>query len=98
MGRAYTGVYGASKAALIALAQSYAAENATTRVNVNLFNPGPTRTRMYASGWPGVDPDTLPPPDEVAQAIVPLCLPSCTESGKVYDYRAAKFLTFQAPV
>ncbi len=98
MGRAYTGVYGASKAALNALAQTYAAENATTNVRVNLFNPGPTRTRMYASGWPGVDPDTLPPPDEVAKAIVPLCLPSCTESGKVYDYRAGKFLAFQPPV
>ena len=98
MGRAYTGVYGASKAALNALAQSYAAENATTKVNVNLFNPGPTRTRMYASGWPGVDPDTLPPPEEVSKAIVPLCLASCTESGKVYDYRAGKFLAFQPPL
>ena len=97
MGRAYTGVYGASKAALNALAQSYAAENATTTVNINLFNPGPTRTRMYASGWPGVDPETLPPPEDVAKTIVPLCLPSCTESGKVYDYRAGKFLAFRAP-
>ncbi|MBS0532444.1 MAG: SDR family NAD(P)-dependent oxidoreductase [Proteobacteria bacterium] len=98
MGRAYTGVYGSSKAALNALAQTYAAENATTTVNVNLFNPGPTRTRMYASGWPGVDPETLTPPEDVAKAIVPLCLPSCTESGKVYDYRAGKFLAFQPPV
>ena len=97
MGRAYTGVYGASKAALNALAQSYAAENATTNVRVNLFNPGPTRTHMYASGWPGVDPETLPAPEDVAKTIVPLCLPSCTESGKVYDYRAGKLLTFQPP-
>ena len=98
MGRAYTGVYGSSKAALNVLAQTYAAENATTTVNVNLFNPGPTRTRMYASGWPGVDPETLTPAEDVAKAIVPLCLASCTESGKVYDYRAGKFLAFQPPV
>lgn len=97
MHRAYTGVYGSSKAALNALAQTYAAENATTTVNVNLFNPGPTRTRMYASGWPGVDPESLTPAEDVAKAIVPLCLASCTESGKVYDYRAGKFLAFQAP-
>ena len=94
LGRAYTGPYAASKAALNALVQVYAAETATTNVKVNAFNPGPTRTKMYASGWPGVDQNTLPPPEEVVKAIVPLCLPSCTESGKVYDYRAGKFLTF----
>ena len=37
---------------------------------------------------------TLPTPEEVAKAIVPLCLPSCTESGKLYDFRAGKFLEF----
>lgn len=96
-GRAYTGVYGASKAALNELARSYAAETATTNVRVNLFSPGPTRTRMHASGWPGIDPETLPPPEEVAQAMLPLCLPDCAESGKVYDYRAGKFLAFKTP-
>ncbi|HVZ53259.1 MAG TPA: SDR family NAD(P)-dependent oxidoreductase [Pseudolabrys sp.] len=97
LGRAYTGPYATSKAALNALVQVYAAETATTTVRVNAFNPGPTRTRMYASGWPGVDQSTLPPPEDVVKAILPLCLPSCTDSGKVYDYRAGKFLAFQAP-
>ncbi len=97
MGRAYTGVYGATKAALNALVQTYAAETATTNVRVNAFNPGPTRTRMYASGWPGVDPATLTPPEDIAKAVLPLCLPDCAESGKIYDYRAGKFLTFQPP-
>jgi NAD(P)-dependent dehydrogenase (short-subunit alcohol dehydrogenase family) len=97
LGRAYTGPYAASKAALNALVQAYAAETATTNVKVNAFNPGPTRTKMYASGWPGVDQNTLPPPEDVAKTIVPLCLPGCAESGKVYDYRAGKFLAFTAP-
>lgn len=97
MGRAYTGVYGATKAALNALAQSYAAEAATTNVRVNLFNPGPTRTRMYKSGWPGVDPETLPTPEDVAKTIVPLCVADCTESGKIYDYPSGKFLALRAP-
>jgi NAD(P)-dependent dehydrogenase (short-subunit alcohol dehydrogenase family) len=97
MARAYTGTYAATKSALNALVQSYAAETATTNVRVNAFNPGPTRTRMYASGWPGIDPETLPPPEDVSKAIVPLCLPACTESGKVYDFRAGKFLEFKAP-
>jgi NAD(P)-dependent dehydrogenase (short-subunit alcohol dehydrogenase family) len=97
LGRAYTGPYAASKAALNALVQVYAAETATTNVKVNAFNPGPTRTKMYASGWPGVDPETLPAPEEVVKALVPLCLPSFTESGKLYDYRPAKLLEFKAP-
>jgi NAD(P)-dependent dehydrogenase (short-subunit alcohol dehydrogenase family) len=97
LGRAYTGPYAASKAALNALVQVYAAETATTNVKVNAFNPGPTRTKMYASGWPGVDPETLPAPEEVVKALVPLCLPSFTESGKLYDYRPAKLLEFRAP-
>jgi NAD(P)-dependent dehydrogenase (short-subunit alcohol dehydrogenase family) len=97
MARAYTGAYAASKAALEQLTRVYAAECASSNVRVNLFGPGPTRTRMYAAGWPGVDPDTLPPPEQVAKAIVPLCLPDCTENGRLYDYRAGKFLDFRAP-
>ncbi len=97
MGRAYWGPYAASKAALDALVRSYAAECATTNVRTNLFSPGPTRTRMYASAFPGIDPLTMPTADEVARAIVPLCLPDCTENGKLYDFRAGKFLEFRAP-
>ncbi len=97
MARAYTGIYGATKAALNSLVQTYAAETAITAVKVNAFNPGPTRTKMYASGWPGVDPQTLPPPEDVAATIVPLCTADCIESGKVYDFRAGKFLEFRPP-
>jgi NAD(P)-dependent dehydrogenase (short-subunit alcohol dehydrogenase family) len=96
--RAYSGPYSVSKAALNALARTYAAETDSTAVRVNLFNPGPTRTRMRAQVMPGEDPMTLPTPEQVAQAIVPLCLPSCMETGKLYDYRAGKFLEFTQPV
>jgi len=96
-GRAYWGPYAASKAALDALVRAYATECATTNVRANLFAPGPTRTRMYASAFPGIDPMTLPTAEEVAKSIVPLCLPDCSESGKLYDFRAGKFLEFRAP-
>jgi NAD(P)-dependent dehydrogenase (short-subunit alcohol dehydrogenase family) len=96
-GRAYWGAYAASKAALDALVRSYAAECATTNVRANLFAPGPTCTRMYLGAFPGVDPKTLPTPDDVAKAMVPLCLPVCTENGRIYDFRAARFLDFHAP-
>jgi NAD(P)-dependent dehydrogenase (short-subunit alcohol dehydrogenase family) len=97
MGRAYWGPYAASKAALEVLVRTYAAESATTNVRANLFGPGPTRTRMYLGAFPGIDPMTLPTPEEVAFKIVPLCLPACTESGKLYDFRAGKFLEFRPP-
>jgi len=95
--RAYRGPYSLSKAALEVLARTYAAETASTPVRVNLFNPGPTRTRMRAAFMPGEDPATLPKPDEVAERIIELCLPGFQQTGKLYDYRAKKLLEFRAP-
>ena len=95
--RAYAGPYTVSKAALNALARTYAAETSSTPVRVNLFNPGPTRTRMRAAVMPGEDPMTLPTPDQVAEKILDLCLPGCAETGKLYDFYAKKFLDFAPP-
>jgi len=95
--RAYSGPYSVSKAALNVLTCTYAAETDATPVRVNLFNPGPTRTRMRAQVMPGEDPMTLPTPDEVAEKIVPLCLPNFSETGKLYDYRTGKLLQFIEP-
>jgi NAD(P)-dependent dehydrogenase (short-subunit alcohol dehydrogenase family) len=95
--RAYRGLYGASKTALESLARTYALETANTPIRVNLFNPGPTRTRMRAAVMPGEDPMTLPTPEAVADKIVPLCSPAFTESGKLFDFYADKLLSFRAP-
>ena len=84
--RAYWGPYTISKAALEALARTYAAETATTNVRVNLFNPGATRTRMRAAAMPGEDPATLKTTEWVAEQIVALCLPELVETGKLYDF------------
>ena len=95
--RAYRGPYSVSKAALDVLARTYAAETATTKVRVNLFNPGPTRTRMRASVMPGEDPATLPKPAQVAESILPLCLPDMTETGKLYDFPSRSLKSFREP-
>jgi len=95
--RAYAGPYSVSKAALNALARTYADETTSTAVRVNLFNPGPTRTRMRAQIMPFEDPATLPTPEQVAEKILDLCLPGFTETGKLYDYPAGKFLEFLEP-
>ena len=94
---AYWGPYAVSKAALEALARTYAAETATSNVRVNLFTPGPIRTRMRAQAMPGEDPMTLETPEKVAGKIVELCLPSVQESGKLYAYPKGRFLDFRPP-
>ena len=79
------------------LARTYAAETEGTKVRVNLFSPGPTRTRMHRGAYPGVDPETLPTPEEVADKIVPLCGPEFIETGKVYDPRSGRLKAFRRP-
>jgi NAD(P)-dependent dehydrogenase (short-subunit alcohol dehydrogenase family) len=95
--RAYRGPYAISKAALEVMARTYGNEIATTNIRINLFSPNPTRTKMRAAIMPGEDPMSLPTPEDVARAVVPLCLESCTENGKYYDFKVGKFLEFKAP-
>ncbi|MGI9481242.1 MAG: SDR family NAD(P)-dependent oxidoreductase [Hyphomicrobiales bacterium] len=85
--RAYWGVYSASKAALEALVNTYADETRTTALNVNLLNPGPTRTAMRARAMPGEDPDALPRPAEFAAAMLEVMLPDCEATGETFDYK-----------
>jgi NAD(P)-dependent dehydrogenase (short-subunit alcohol dehydrogenase family) len=90
--RAYRGPYAVTKAALNALALTYAAETLITNVRVNLLNPGPTRTRMRAAAMPGEDPMSVKPVEPVAEQIVAMCLPSFQETGKLYDCEKGRLL------
>ena len=94
---AYVSPYAASKAALETLARAWAQETANTKLRVNLFNPGPVRTRMRATLMPGEDPATLDTAEQVAELIVPMCTPDWTETGKFYDYPTRTLLDFRAP-
>lgn len=75
MPRAYWGPYGASKAAAAHLVLTWAAEVAFTNLRVNLFDPGPMRTRLRAAAFPGEGPESVPTPDAAAVALAALCLP-----------------------
>jgi len=86
-----------SLAALETLARVWAQETASTPLRVNLFNPGPIRTRMRAAVFPGEDPMTLDTPEQAAELILPMCLPTWNESGKFFDYPTRKLLRFQSP-
>jgi NAD(P)-dependent dehydrogenase (short-subunit alcohol dehydrogenase family) len=94
---AYRGPYAASKAALDTLVRCWANETASTPLRVNLFDPGPIRTRMRATVFPGEDPMTLDTPEQVAEFIVPMCLPSWGETGKLYDYASREVMSFGSP-
>jgi NAD(P)-dependent dehydrogenase (short-subunit alcohol dehydrogenase family) len=94
---AYWGPYTVSKSALEALARTYAAECASTAVRVNLFSPGPIRTRMRAQAMPGEDPMILETPEQAANKIVELCVPEMNENGRIYSYAKGRFLDFNSP-
>ncbi|WFU44701.1 SDR family NAD(P)-dependent oxidoreductase [Bradyrhizobium sp. CB82] len=94
---AYVGPYAASKAALETLARAWAQETASTKLRVNLFNPGPIRTRMRATLMPGEDPSTLDTPEQAAEFIVPMCAPGWAETGKFYDYKTRTLMSFRPP-
>ena len=96
--RAYWGPYAVSKAALDALARTYAAETVnTSNIRVMLIDPGPLRTWMRATAMPGEDPSTLRTPEDLAPKIVAICSPEWTETGKLYDFPSDRILSFKSP-
>jgi NAD(P)-dependent dehydrogenase (short-subunit alcohol dehydrogenase family) len=69
--RAFWGAYGSSKAALETLVLAYADETEHAgKIRVHVIDPGATRTRMRQLAFPGEEPGTVKPPEEVAAAIV----------------------------
>ena len=69
--RAYWGAYGASKAALENLVDSYSEEvKNLSQVRSAIVDPGRTRTQMRAKAYPGEDPATVKEPAVVAEAIL----------------------------
>ena len=82
-GRAYWAPYSVSKAALEALAKTYANEMQDSPIKVNLIDPGATATSMRAEAYPGEDQSTLKTPEEVAESFVALAMPDWTETGRV---------------
>lgn len=93
----YWGPYAISKAAMEALARTYAAETAGTGVTVMIANPGALRTRMRAQAFPGEDPNTLRTPEEFAKKCLALLKPDWTESARLYDFPSDSLKDFRAP-
>ena len=95
--RAFWGPYAASKAAVETLARVWAAETEKTALKINSVDPGATRTAMRAQAMPGENPDTIPHPSEVAEKLLPLCAPDCTETGKLFRVAENRFFDYRLP-
>jgi len=80
---AYWGTYGATKAGLHHLVQTWAAETRITKLRVNLADPGPVATKLRRGAFPGEDQSTLPRPADIAPAIADLCEPTETRHGEM---------------
>lgn len=71
--RAYWAAYGASKAAFDVLLDCYGQEvRNTSAIRVAILDPGATRTKMRAKAYPGESPESVKPPEVVADRIVTL--------------------------
>jgi NAD(P)-dependent dehydrogenase (short-subunit alcohol dehydrogenase family) len=84
--KAFWGPYSVSKAAVEALARTYAHETQNTPIRVVSVDPGATRTAMRAKAMPGEDPSTLPDPDEIASELVKLASPDFERTGVLYRF------------
>lgn len=95
--RPFWGPYSASKAAVEALARTWAGETQRTPLRITSVDPGATRTAMRAQAVPGEDPETLPHPSEIAKAILPLVGADVTETGKLFIVRENKLVDYRLP-
>lgn len=95
--RPFWGPYSASKAAVEALARTWAHETQRLPLRILSVDPGPTRTAMRAQAMPGEDPATVPHPSEVAAALMSLVGPEQTETGKLFIVREKKIVDYRLP-
>jgi NAD(P)-dependent dehydrogenase (short-subunit alcohol dehydrogenase family) len=95
--RPFWGPYSASKAAVEALARTWAAETERLPLRIVSIDPGATRTAMRAQAMPGEDPATLPHPSEVAKEIAALAGPDMRETGRLYIVREKRFADYVMP-
>jgi Dehydrogenases with different specificities (related to short-chain alcohol dehydrogenases) len=95
--RAFWAPYAASKAAVEALARSWADETKNMALRVNIFDPGRTRTAMRAQAVPGENPETLPHPSEISAHLLKLVDPALTETGLIYQAQQSRLVRYQQP-
>jgi len=89
--RPFWGPYSVSKAALEALARTYAQEVENTPVRVIVVDPGKTRTAMRAKAMPGEDPATLPKPSEIVPYLVEMASPGFERTNVLFEFPGKEY-------
>ena len=89
--KAYWGAYGISKASIVPAMQIIAdeldpqgAKDIQLPVTCNAINPGPMRTGLRSSAYPGEDPGSIPEPDQKIPAYLYLLSDMAREMNGQY--------------
>lgn len=78
-GDAHTGIYAASKAALVRLSESMAAELLDSGIRVNCVLPSTIDTEANRKSMPKADPSKWVAPESIAGVILFLCSPAARD-------------------
>ena len=95
--RPFWGPYSVSKAALEAMAETYAKEVQKTPVRVVVIDPGRTRTAMRAQAMPGENPDTLPHPSEIVPYLVEMASPTFERTSVRFAFPTRAYTELAPP-
>lgn len=84
--KAYRGAYGVTKYAIEGMVQGWAQELSTAPgLRINTYDPGPMRTALRLKGYPGEDPQRVPPPEAAVSGLLFLLGPdSIGRSGEAF--------------
>ncbi len=89
--RPFWGPYAASKAAVEALAATYAKEVEKTPIKVVAIDPGRTRTALRAQAMPGEDPATVPHPTGIVPYLVEMASPDFDRTAVLFDFPTGNY-------
>ena len=84
--RPFWGAYAITKAGLDSMVRAWSSEMEETNLNVNLYDPGATKTQMRARAYPGEDPKILKDPDEIAKDILKICNKNFIKNGERLEF------------
>ena len=84
--RPFWGAYAITKAGLDSMVRAWSSEMEETNLNVNLYDPGATKTQMRARAYPGENPNILKDPDEIAKDILKICNKNFIKNGERLEF------------
>ena len=84
----FWGLHATSKAALEAMALTWANETRQTALKINLADPGPVRTGLRAKAMPGEAPGSQAQPADIAEGLLELISTDQQDTGNCFVHAA----------